>query len=127
MKKMGFEPNLYAEMTAESDAEYVELRLSQTHEPWQIVTGFDTSLVGKIGLQAFHLPQFPYPLATMLVANSLIAATLRAPETLPQLLEAIAQRFQRGKTAKPLFAQKREEGWEKPLIQWETELDIQPL
>ena len=56
---MGFEPNLYAEMTAESDAEYVELRLSQTHEPWQIVTGFDTSLVGKIGLQAFHLPQFP--------------------------------------------------------------------
>jgi len=117
MKQMGFEPNLYAEMTAESDAEYVELRLSQTHEPWQIVTGFDTSLVGKIGLQAFHLPQFPYPLATMLVANSLIAATLRAPETLPQLLEAIAQGFQRSTTAKPLFAQKREEGWEKPLIQ----------
>ena len=116
MKKMGFNPNLHAEMTAESDAEYVELRLSQTHELWQIVTGFDTSLVGKIGLQAFHLPQFPYPLATRLVANSLIATTLRA-ETLSQLLEAIAQGFQRSTTAKPLFAQKREEGWEKPLIQ----------
>jgi ubiquinone biosynthesis protein Coq4 len=36
MKKMGFDPNLYAEMTAESDAEYVELRLSQTHEPGRL-------------------------------------------------------------------------------------------
>ena len=127
MKKMGFDPNLHAGMTAESDAAYVELRLSQTHDLWHIVTGFDTSLAGEIGLQAFHLPQFPYPLATILVANSLIATTLRTPEMLPQLLEAIAQGFQRGKTAKPLFAQKWEEGWEKPLIQWQTELNIQPL
>lgn len=127
MKKMAFDPNLHAGMTAKSDAEYVELRLSQTHDLWHIVTGFDTSLVGEIGLQAFHLPQFPYPLATMLVANSLISTTLRAPETLPQLLEAIAQGFQMGKTAKPLFAQKWEEGWEKPLTQWQIELNLQPI
>lgn len=127
MEKMGFDPNLHAGMTAKSDAEYVELRLSQTHDLWHIVTGFDTSLVGEIGLQAFHLPQFPYPLATMLVANSLISTTLRAPETLPQLLEAIAQGFQMGKTAKPLFAQKWEEGWEKPLTQWQIELNLQPI
>ncbi|MBD2105203.1 Coq4 family protein [Leptolyngbya sp. FACHB-261] len=127
MKKMGFDPNLHAGMTAQSDAEYVELRLSQTHDLWHIVTGFDTSLVGEIGLQAFHLPQFPYPLATMLVANSLISTTLRAPEMLPQLLEAIAQGFLMGKTAKPLFARKWEEEWEKPLIQWQMELNIQPI
>jgi ubiquinone biosynthesis protein Coq4 len=78
MKKMGFDPNLHAGMTAKSDAEYIELRLSQTHDLWHIITGFDTSLVDEIGLQAFHLPQFPYPLATMLVANSLISTTLRA-------------------------------------------------
>jgi ubiquinone biosynthesis protein COQ4 len=127
MKKMGFDPNLHAGMTVKSDAEYVELRLSQTHDLWHIVTGFDTSVVGEIGLQAFHLPQFPYPLATMLVANSLISATLKAPEMLPQLLEAIAQGFQMGKTAKPLFAQKWEEGWKKPLAQWQAELNVQPL
>jgi ubiquinone biosynthesis protein Coq4 len=81
----------------------------------------------EIGLQAFHLPQFPYPLATMLVANSLISTTLKEPEMLPQLLEAIAQGFQMGKTAKSLFAQKWEEGWEKPLTQWQAELNIQPI
>lgn len=127
LKKTGFDPNLHAEMSAESDAHYVELRLSQTHDLWHIVTGFDTSEIGEIGLLAFHLPQFPYPLATMLVANSLIASTLMEPETLPKLLDAIAQGFQMGKTANPLFAQKWEDGWEKPLSQWQAELNIQPI
>jgi ubiquinone biosynthesis protein COQ4 len=127
MKKAGFDPNLHAGMAAESDAQYVELRLSQTHDIWHIITGFDTSLIGEIGLQAFHLPQFPYPLATMLVANSLISSTLFAPQELPQLLMSIAQGFQMGKSAKSLFAQKWEEGWEKPLTQWQTELNIQPI
>lgn len=127
MKRTGFDPNLHAGMTAKSDAEYVELRLSQTHDLWHIITGFDISIVGEIGLQAFHLPQFPYPLATMLVANSLISTTLKEPEMLPQLLEAIAQGLQMGKTAKSLFAQKWEEGWEKPLTQWQAELNIQPI
>lgn len=125
LKKAGLNPNLHADMTAESDAHYVELRLSQTHDIWHIVTGFDTSVIGEIGLQAFHLPQFPYPLAAMLIANSLISSTLLDPEQLPRLLDAIAHGWQMGKTAKALFAQKWEEGWEKPLTQWRTELNIQ--
>lgn len=127
MKKKGFDPNLHAGMKVKSDAHYVELRLSQTHDLWHIVTGFDTSEIDEIGLQAFHLTQFPYPLATMLVANSLISSTLFAPKELPKLLDAIAQGLQMGKTAKSLFAQKWEEGWEKPLIQWQEELNIQPI
>jgi ubiquinone biosynthesis protein Coq4 len=63
----------------------------------------------------------------MLVATSLISSTLREPETLPQLLEAIAQGFQMGKTARSLFSQKWEEEWEKPLTQWQAELNIQPI
>ncbi len=127
MTEKGFDPNLHAGMTDGSDGEYIELRLSQTHDLWHILTGFDTSLSDEIGLQAFHLAQFPYPLGTMLVANSLISATLKAPETLPELLEAIAVGFRMGKIAKPLFAEKWEEGWEKSLSQWQRELNIEPI
>jgi ubiquinone biosynthesis protein COQ4 len=127
IRESGFDPNLHADMTAESDAQYVELRLSQTHDIWHVVTGFDTSAIGEIGLQAFHLPQFPYPLATMLIANSLMSSTLLYPEDLPQLLNAIAQGWQMGETAKALFAQKWEEAWDKPLDQWQAELNIQPI
>jgi ubiquinone biosynthesis protein COQ4 len=127
MKKSGFDPNLHQGMTPTSDAKYVELRLSQTHDIWHIVTGFDTSEIGEIGLQAFHLPQFPYPLATILIANSLMASTLLVPEELPSLLDAIAQGSDLGRRAKALFAQKWEEAWDKPLTQWQMELNIQPI
>lgn len=127
MRQRGFDPNLHKGMTAESDAHYVELRLSQTHDLWHLLTGFDTSEIGEIGLQAFHLPQFPYPLATMLTANSLMSSTLLAPEELPKLVEAIAQGLQMGKAVKSLFAQKWEESWEKPLTQWQAELNLQPI
>jgi ubiquinone biosynthesis protein COQ4 len=127
MKKSGFDPNLHAGMTIESDADYVELRLSQTHDIWHILTGFSTSLIGEIGLQAFHLPQFPYPLATMLIANSLISSTLSDPAQLPALIAAIGQGWRMGESAKALFAQKWEEAWDKPLTQWRSELNIQPI
>jgi ubiquinone biosynthesis protein COQ4 len=127
MKKAGFDPNLHIGMTAETDAKYVELRLSQTHDLWHIVTGFDTSPIGEIGLQAVHLAQFPYPLATMLLANSLMSSTLFAPAELPKLLRSIARGWEMGETARSLFAQKWEEGWEKPLAQWRFELNIQPI
>jgi ubiquinone biosynthesis protein COQ4 len=126
MKKSGFDPNLHAGMSSESYAQYVELRLSQTHDIWHILTGFDTSEISEIGLQAFHLAQFPYPLGTMLIANALISSTLFAPKELPQLLGAIAQGWQMGQVANPLFAQRWEEAWEKPLAQWQAELNIQP-
>ncbi len=127
MKKSGLDPNLHTGMTAESDARYVELRLSQTHDIWHILTGFNTSEIGEIGLQAFHLPQFPYPLATMLIANSLIASTLFDPTQLPSLFAAIGQGWRMGETAQSLFAQKWEEAWDKPLSQWQAELNIQPI
>lgn len=125
MKQSGFDPNLHAGMSAATDAQYVELRLSQTHDIWHLVTGFDTSLIGEIGLQAFHLAQFPYPLATMLVANSLMSSTLLIPEELPSLLATIAHGWQLGQAARPLFAQRWEEGWDKPLDQWRTELQLE--
>ncbi|NEQ27569.1 MAG: ubiquinone biosynthesis protein, partial [Microcoleus sp. SIO2G3] len=127
MKAQGFNPDLYSHMKIDSDASYVEARLSQTHDIWHIVTGFDVSAIGEIGLQAFHLPQFPYPLATMLIANALVSSTLLAPDELPKLIQAIAQGLEMGRAAKSLFAQKWEEAWDKPLSEWQVELNIHPI
>lgn len=49
------------------------------------------------------------------------------PKELPSLLAAIGQGWRMGETARSLFAQKWEETWDKPPIQWRTELNIQPI
>lgn len=128
MKAQGFRAeDLYEGISIKSDASYVEARLSQTHDIWHIITGFKTTVADEIGLQAFHLPQFPYPLAVALLSSSMMSTMLFSPEELPKLLESIRQGWEMGKLAKPLFAQKWEEAWDKPLAQWQAELSIQPI
>ncbi|QLE47157.1 ubiquinone biosynthesis protein [Nostoc sp. C057] len=125
MKAKGFRAeDLYEEIPIYSDASYVEARLSQTHDIWHIVTGFGVSPSDEIGLQAFHLLQFPYPLAVSLLSSSMMSTLLFNPEELPTLLDAIQTGWEMGKNAKPLFVQKWEEAWEKPLLQWQKELNL---
>lgn len=126
MKQAGFqifEPAI----ASDSETRYVENRWQQTHDIWHILTEFDTSEIGEIGLQAFYLAQFQLPLAGLLIANALIATTVFQPETLNPLLHTIALGWQMGKTARPLIAQKWEEAWEKPVAVWRAELNLQPV
>jgi ubiquinone biosynthesis protein COQ4 len=126
MIRLGYDPNLHAGMEPESDAVYVELRLSQTHDLWHVITGFETSVNGEIGLQAFHLTQFPYPLASVLTAQALLSTTIFEAGNLSALVQAIHTGLQMGQRARPLFAQRWEEDWEKPLAQWRQELNLLP-
>jgi ubiquinone biosynthesis protein COQ4 len=126
MKELGFK-TLEPEMEINSDASYLENRWQQTHDIWHIITGFDTSEIGEIGLQAFYLAQLKLPLASLLIANALIAVTLWQPQSLSRLLVAIFQGWEMGKNAKPLIAQKWEQVWEKPVSLWRAELNVQPI
>ncbi|XGW00316.1 MAG: Coq4 family protein [Leptolyngbya sp. BL-A-14] len=126
MKQSGFQ-TFEPTIVPTSDTRYVENRWQQTHDIWHIITGFDTSEIGEIGLQAFYLAQFQLPLASLLIANALISATLLQPNVLNVMLSAIAQGWQMGKTARPLIAQKWEDAWEKPLTVWRAELNVQPV
>lgn len=120
----GFDPIL-AEIPITSDVSYVESRWQQTHDIWHVITGFDPSDIGEMGLQAFYLAQFQLPLASLLIANALIGATIRKPDALSPLLSAIAQGWTMGQAARPLIAQKWEVAWEKPVAVWRQELHIQ--
>ncbi|HEY9906116.1 MAG TPA: Coq4 family protein [Thermosynechococcaceae cyanobacterium] len=126
MKQAGFQP-FESAIAVDSDTRYVENRWQQTHDIWHIITGFDVSEIGEIGLQAFYLAQFQLPLASLLIANALISVTLFQPSQLSPLLAAIAQGWQMGRIAKPLIAQRWEEAWEKPVAVWRAELNVQPI
>jgi len=126
MQQMGFaafDPLI----AIDSDTHYVEYRWQQTHDIWHVITGFDVSDIGEIGLQAFYLAQFQLPLSSLLIANALIATTVLQPAMLNPLLSAIAQGWQMGKVAKPLIMQRWEAAWEKPLEVWQAELNVQPI
>ncbi|OUL37532.1 hypothetical protein BV372_00790 [Nostoc sp. T09] len=127
IKKSGFDPGFYRQIQVEDDISYVLLRTRQTHDIWHVITGFNTDGPGEIGLKAFEIAQTRRNLAVALVAVALLLTLIKAPDVLPDLLEQITLGYKMGSKVKPLFAQKWEEHWDKPLYQWRTELGIEPI
>lgn len=120
----GFDPNFYRPIAVKDDISYMLLRLRQTHDVWHIVTGFDTDIAGELGLKAFELAQTRRPMAVVLLAGGLLKALTQAPESLTDLLQQISKGYQLGLQTKPFLAQKWEEAWDKPLLQWQSELGV---
>jgi ubiquinone biosynthesis protein Coq4 len=59
----------------------------------------------------------------MLIFGGLLS-TLQNDEPLEPLLQALARGFEMGLRAKCVIAQRLEEGWDRPLQQWRSELNL---
>jgi ubiquinone biosynthesis protein Coq4 len=125
LKPLDVDPSLFSWERVDSDVSYVEYRYQITHDLWHVVTGFDTSPLGELGLQAFYLAQFRLPSALVALVGGLVGFMVSSPDALPILMSTVEQGWQMGKTAKQLIAQKWEENWDKPVSQWQEELNIQ--
>ena len=118
IKDSGFDPNFYRLLKVEDDRSYFLLRMRQTHDIWHIVAGFSTDVFGELGLKAFELAQTHRTMSAVLIAGGLLSTLFKHPEDLDKLLEQIAIGYRLGAKAKPFFAKKWEENWEKPLLEW---------
>lgn len=126
MKRAGLQPDFYRKLTVEDDYTYIAMRMRQTHDIWHTITGFGTDLAGELGLQAFTLAQTRSPLAVAILSASIMYA-LKSSSPLTPLVERMQQGWQIGETAHPFLAQKWEEDWEKPLLEWRNDLNVEAV
>jgi ubiquinone biosynthesis protein Coq4 len=127
IKDAGFDPNFYRLVKVEDDVSYFLLRMRQTHDIWHIVAGFSTDVFGELGLKAFELAQTHRTMSAVLIAGGLLSTLFKQPEQLDKLLEQIAIGYRLGAKAKPFFAKKWEENWERPLLELRLELGVEPM
>lgn len=103
--------------------DYIVHRLRETHDIVHVLTGFGTDGAGELGLQAFNLAQNRSPLAVLLIFGGMLKS-LQDDEPLEPLLSALARGFQLGLEAPCVIARKLEEGWNRPLTDWQQELAL---
>jgi ubiquinone biosynthesis protein Coq4 len=106
-----------------SPQDYLVHRLRETHDIVHVLTGFGVDGAGELGLQAFNLAQNRSPLAVMLIFGGMLSA-LQNDEPLEPLLRALARGFEMGLSAQCVIAQKLEQGWERPLLDWRQQLGL---
>ncbi|NJR75539.1 MAG: hypothetical protein HC773_21750 [Scytonema sp. CRU_2_7] len=127
MKRLNFDPNFFPHVEVKDDNSCLELRIKQTHDIWHIVTGFGTDEVGEYGLQGFTLAQTHLPVSIAILASGLFHTMLRYPNRMNEVLGVLLRGYDMGVKAKPFLSQKWEEDWEKPLAQWRSKLDVEPV
>jgi ubiquinone biosynthesis protein Coq4 len=106
-----------------SPQDYVTHRLRETHDIVHVLTGFGIDEASELGLQAFNLAQNRSALAVMLIFGGMLKA-LQDDEPLEPLLNALVRGFQMGLKAPCVIARKLEEGWDRPLADWQRELGL---
>ncbi len=105
------------------ERDYITHRLKETHDITHVLTGFGIDGVSELGLQGFNLAQNRSPLAVMLIFGGMLTA-LQKDEPLAPMLRALAKGFQMGLDAELVIARKLEEGWDRPLNEWRSELRL---
>ena len=108
------------------DKSYVLFRLRQCHDIWHVVTGFDASHAGEVGLQGFSLAQLHSPMSAIALAGVTIDL-LFGPYTAQSIgdtMTALARGWQMGRSAAPLFGVDWDVYWERPLAEVRQELGV---
>lgn len=123
-----FDPDLTRpdRLSPSCDKTYVLYRMRQCHDIWHVVTGFDASHEGEVGLQGFSLSQVHSPMSAIALAATTIDMLL-GPYTTSSIrgtMSALAVGWELGQRARPLFGVDWDQHWERPLADVRAELGL---
>ena len=113
----GLQPDFFPSEPVAGLLEFTIQRLRQTHDLWHVLVGFDTSVPGEIGLQAFSLAQVRNVLSVVLLFGGMMHLALKSPRELPLAMDKIVDGYTRGKAARFLLAERWEELLGESLLQ----------
>ncbi|MGR3279571.1 Coq4 family protein [Acaryochloris marina NIES-2412] len=123
MKTLDFDPNFFRQREIETDEDWVTMRLRKTHDIFHVLTGFGPT-GGELGVLSIQAVQIGYPMCVMMQVASFGLALKRQPEKLSYITQQAARGMAMALEMQPLIAQCWEDGWDKPMQQWRTELNI---
>ena len=111
----GLNPYLFEPIADGSDGDFVMAHLLETHDIWHIVTGFGTDVAGEFALVAFYAAQTNLISSSMLLTIGFANTTFFTPTQLRDRIAAVAEGWNLGLKAVPLFGNDWNELWDVPL------------
>jgi len=133
LSAMDYDPQFYRKTEISSDAEYVIHRVRKTHDLHHILTGFSFDDYGELGVISVTVGQIGHPgfIFIDLLSALLIYISGEEMEGIDSLLiytfDEVSLGIKMARQAKPLFPVKWEEGLDRPIDEWRSELGIEPV
>lgn len=109
MKINKLDPNFFPWEMNGSDEDRILNRVRSMHDLWHVLVGFDTSVPGELGLQAFTLAQLRSPLSALLIAGGILHSLTRGQKDFGHSIDCIFQGYQMGVQSRSLLGVQLEE------------------
>jgi ubiquinone biosynthesis protein COQ4 len=117
--------DFFDKIPGDTEDAYIQMRMRQTHDIWHVVTGFDTSVAGEIGLQAFQMSLYGSRSSGMIISMFLLHGVMHDGDEMCATTAAIARGWSMGKACtKPLFGERFEEMWDRDLREYRQALGL---
>ena len=97
------DPKNFPNPSVQSDHEYINATMYETHDLWHVLTGFGTDVAGEAGLLAFYSGQFHGAFSAGVIGTLLLNGALFNVDDIPARMAAISVGYQMGRKAKPLL------------------------
>jgi ubiquinone biosynthesis protein Coq4 len=100
-----------------ADLQYAVIRGFQIHDLLHVVTGYSSSPLDELALQAFCLAQLQFPYFGMWMATATSHATFLRPEAIVPVMDAITHGWQHGRACRNLQFERWEAEFERPVAE----------
>jgi len=99
LQENAIDPSVFPRREIRTDADYMIVHMYETHDLWHVLTGFDTTVEGELGLQGFMAAQFFSPFSWLLIAGGLLNLAFFARARERSRFEAIVAGYVMGRRA----------------------------
>jgi ubiquinone biosynthesis protein Coq4 len=107
------------------DMSYMMVRGTQIHDFQHVLTGFDSTPYGELGLAAFYLAQLRFPYHAMRMAVTFGHAAFVNPDITVDAMDAIVAGWTRGRASENLNFARWEEELDTPVSELRERYSIQ--
>ena len=121
---LGYDPEFFRPRPIASEAHWLTQRIATTHDIHHVVCGFGTERQGESGVLAVTAGQIGFPAYVLLTSAGQLASFRFQLERFEAISQAVSHGHAIARQATCLAAARWEDGWEKPVSQWRTELGI---
>ncbi len=111
MKKNNLELNFISPFKGKDILSYIWLRAGHVHDITHVITGYDTSFLGELGVKGFELAQYLSPATAGILGSGLMAITAIQPELVGPIFDKIIEGYTLSKRFPILMGIKWDQEW----------------
>lgn len=124
MKKNNLDLDFISSFKDKNILSYLWERAKHVHDICHVVAGYDTSLLGEVGIKGFEIAQTGSPPSMGIVGGAFVTLPIVMPEMVRPMVDTFLEGYEKGKRYPLMMAIKWDQEFKTPMTELKRKYDI---